>query len=179
MSLGVRAEVDARDVARVVRILKGVDKSLVTELRSSMKSGILPIARAIEGRVNSNSAPMSGMNREGVTKPNRYRWGKVRASVSVTPGYSRRSANLVTIKYAVPKNAVGLSIAENAGSKSQGKNIQGQMFIRRIAEVVPGWPKGGRYLYRAFMPYKPHVYDLAKNILVRWSAKTNRELEAR
>lgn len=179
MSLDLRVEVDARDIARVARVLKSVDSSLIDELRTSMKSSIVPIAKMIESRINSNSVPMSGMNREGKKKPNRYNWARVRTTVSVTPGYSKKSPNLVTIKYAVPTNRVGLAIAENAGSKSNGKNIQGQMFIRRIATVVPGWPNGGRYVYRAFMPYRPHVFRLAENILMRWVDKTNRELESR
>lgn len=179
MVVAVRAEVDARDMARVVRVLRNIDKDLVTELRTSMKSGIMPIARGIESRVNSTPAPMSGMMREGRSRPNRYRWAKAKASVSITPGYSRRSSNLVTIKYAVPKDRAGLAIAENAGSKSRGTTPQAQFFIRRIEQVSPGWPHGGRFLYRAFMPYKPAVYGLAENILKRWIAKTNRELEAR
>lgn len=175
----MRAEVDAQDIARVVRVLRKVEPSLVAELRTSMKSGILPIARSIEARVNSNPVPLSGMNRESATRTNRYRWAKAKASVSVTPGYSRRSANLVTIQYRVPKDRAGLAIAENAGTKSRGATPQAQFFIRRIEEVAPGWPKGGRFLYRAFMPYKSAVYGLGENILKRWIAKTNQELEAR
>lgn len=179
MGLSMRAEVDARDIARVVRVLRAVEPSLVAELRTSMRSGVLPIAKMLEGRVNQNAAPMSGMNRRGVTKPNRLRWAKGAATVSVTPGYSKKSPNLVTIAYRVPKTAVGLAVAENAGSKSAGNSPQGRAFIRQITTVVPGWPDGGRYLFRSFMPYRPHVFRLAENILMRWVDKTNRELESR
>ena len=176
MAVSIRAEVDARDMARVVRVLKNLDASLVTELRSSMKSGILPIAQNIMQRANSYPVPFSGMERG-----TRTRWGALRVSaskISVTPGRSRKSPNLVTINFD-GKNAVGLAISENAGTKSSGKTKSGQFFIQRLNAVVPGWQNGGRFLYRAFMPYQPHVYRLADSIMQRWINKTNQELEAR
>lgn len=176
MVVAIRAEVDAADMARVNRILRTVDTSIVDELRSSMKMGILPIAQQIARRANSYPVPMSGMRNAGRTT-----WGALTVSpskISVTPGRSRKSPNLVTINFDGRK-AVGLAIAENAGTKTRGNGRRGEMFIARINAMVPGWQNGGRFLYRAFMPYQPHVYRLAENILQRWISKTNNELEAR
>lgn len=176
MAVSIRAEVDAQDMARVNRVLNGIDKSLVAELRSSMKSGVFPIAQQIARRANGYPVPFSGMAKGGRTA-----WGALNitpAKVSVTPGRSRKSTNLVTMNFDGRK-AVGLAIAENAGTKSSGKTRSGQFFIQRLNSVVPGWQNGGRYLYRAFMPYQPHVYRLAENILSRWIETTNRDLEAR
>lgn len=174
--MSVRAEVDARDMARVARVLRKLDTSLVDELRSSMKQGILPIAEQIAKRANSYPIPMSGMANNGRTK-----WGALKVSaskISVTPGRSKKSPNLVTINFD-GKKAVGLAIAENAGTRTSGNGLRGQYFIARINSMVPGWHNGGRFLYRAFMPYQPHVYRLADNILKRWISKTNNELEMR
>jgi hypothetical protein len=176
MSVSIRAHVDAQDMARVNRILRSVDTSLTDELRSSMKRGILPVAEMIAKRANSYSVPMSGMRNQGRTT-----WGALRVSaskISVTPGRSRKSPSLVTINFDGRK-AVGLAIAENAGTKTGGNGLRGQLFIARINSMVPGWQNGGRYLYRAFMPYQSHVYRLGESILQRWISKTNMELEAR
>jgi hypothetical protein len=171
MGVGVRAEVNARDFARVVRVLRRVDKTLVDDLRDGFKSGILPIGKQIEARVNAVAAPMSGMNRNG-----RTRWSPLTAKVSTTPGYSRKYTSLVALQF-TPKGGAGLAIAENAGSKSPGKTRNGVFFIRRLVAVVPGWDNGGRFLYRAFMPFKNDLYQLGENILDRWITKTNIELE--
>lgn len=179
MAVSIRAEVDARDLARVMRVLKSVDKSLADDLKNTIKPALDPIAKQIGARVNSTPAPMSGMTKIPGRNPGRYEWAPGRISVSVTPGFSFKSPNLVTIRFATPKDRAGIPIAENAGSKSQGKNIQGQLFIKRIMTVVEGWPNGGRFLYRTFMPYKPHIYTLAENLVIRWTEKTNRELESR
>jgi hypothetical protein len=174
MAVSFRAEVDARDMARVARVLNRVDKSLIDELRSSMKSGIMPIGQLIAARVNAGGIPLSGMSHRGPT-----RWLPVKVSaqkVSVTPGVSRKNTNLVTLNF-YNKQARGLAIAENAGSRSAGESPQGKAFIRNLNAVVSDWPNGGRFLYRAYMPFKPHVEKLGENILKRWIAKTNKEIE--
>lgn len=174
--LTAKLELDAQDVARVMRVLRSVDNSLVAELRTSLRSDLNPVAKALASRVNASPAPMSGMLRDGVRKPNRTAWGKVSSSVSITPGSSRKNKNVVSINVNASK-AVGVAIAENAGSKTRGKDLRGALFIRRIEWAVPGWPNGGRYVYRLFMDYKPFVYETSKNIVNRWADKTSLELE--
>lgn len=171
-----KPELDARDVARVMRVLRSVDKELVADLRTSLRTDLKPVGKAIESKINGLRAPMSGMMREGVRKPNRTAWGRVSSSVSITPGTSRRNTNIVSININASK-AVGIAIAENAGTKSRGKDARGASFIRRIEWVVPGWPNGGRFVYRTFMPFKSSVYAMATDIINRWSEKTSRELE--
>jgi len=172
MGFNARAEVDAKDFARVMRVIKSIDKDLANELSRTIKPAITPIAKMIEARVNSSRAPMSGMN-----KPGRLRWNKLSATVRVTGGFSWKSPNLVTIDFAKP-SAAGIALVENAGSKTSGNSLRGQLFIRRVQSVVPGWDNGGRYLYRAFMPYKSAVYGLAENLVERWIARVNRKLES-
>lgn len=179
MGVSLRAEVNARDIAYVMRVLKRVDKSLADEFKQTIKPAITPLANMIGNKVNASRPPMSGMTAERIGKPSRYEWAKGRITVSVTPGFSRRSPDLVQIRFRTPTDKAGIAIAENAGSLTGGKNIQGQRFIQQIVNVVPGWPNGGRYLYRMFMPYKPHILRLGENILNRWTERVNRELESR
>jgi len=174
MGVSFTAEVDARDMARVARVLNRVDKSLIDELKSSMKAGIVPIGQLIAARVNAGGVPLSGMGHRGPT-----RWLPVKMSVqkvAVTPGMSHKNPNLVTMNF-YNKQARGLAIAENAGSKTAGSSPQGKAFIRNLNVIVSDWPQGGRFLYRAYMPFKPHVVNLGANILKRWIAKTNKEIE--
>lgn len=181
MSVTIRAEVDAGDIARVARVLRNIEPDLIADLRQTMRGPLFPIAQRIAARANSYPVPMSGMLRAGVRKPIRTVWGALRitpSKISVTPGRSRRSPSLVTMNFDGSR-AVGLVIAENAGTKTQGSSLRGKLFIERINATVPGWQNGGRYLYRAFMPYKSHVYQLGENLLQRWIAKTNRVLESR
>jgi hypothetical protein len=128
----------------------------------------------IEARVNANRVPMSGMA-SWKKKP----WRPLSGVVRVTPGYSWKSPNLVEIDFEKSSSAApGIAIAENAGSKTSGNGLRGQLFIRRLQTVVPGWDNGGRYLYRAFMPYKPAIYKLTENLVERWIARVNRKLES-
>ena len=176
MGVSLRAEVNAQDVARVARILRKVDASLVDDLRQTLRGPLFPIAQMIAARANAFSPPMSGMRAD----QGRTRWGALRitpSKISVTPGRSKKSPNLVSMNFDGSR-AVGLAIAENAGTKTNGRPLRGQLFIARINSVVPGWQNGGRFLYRASMPYQPHVYRLAASLVERWAEKTNRELEA-
>jgi hypothetical protein len=175
MSMSVRAEVDARDMARVARVLRSVDKSLIDDLRDTMRPALQPIAGQIATRASSIPPPMSGFVNRG-----RKRWGGLRAmKVSVTPGYSRKNQTLVSMNFAT-KGGEGMYIADMAGSKNLlfSKNPRvGRPFIENLNRIVSGWDNGGRFLYRTFMPYKPVINRLAENILLRWIEKTNRELE--
>lgn len=171
MVTSLRPEVDARDMARVTRILRRIDNELIADLRVPMKQAILPLAKMVAGRANSFSVPMSGMRRPG---PKQF--APVAASVGITPGFSRKNPNLVEIRLK-PTGGAGMFIADMAGRVSSGKSPQGMSMIRTLNSVVPGWQNGGRYIYRAFMPYRQTLYNLANNILDRWVDGTNRKLE--
>jgi hypothetical protein len=171
MSVSVRPEVNARDVARVARVLRGIDKNLIDDLKKPMKAAIGPLAQMVATRANSFPVPMSGMVNRGSK-----RFSPVSATVGVTPGYSSKSPNLVEIRLK-PRGGAGMIIADMAGRVSQGKTAQGRSFILTLNRVVPGWDRGGRYIYRAFMPYRGTLDRLAESILNRWVDGTNRKLE--
>jgi hypothetical protein len=177
MATSLRPEVDARDMAKVARILRKVDKELLNDLGRSMRSGIGGTAQQISASANANGAPLSGMtNHNGATK-----WGPVKASISTRPGRSRFGwGDLVTINMDAGRTSRGMYIAEFAGSKNpNGDTIsaRGGWFIGMLNVRVPGWSKGGRFIYRAFMPYKLSIYNLAENLLDDWTRRVNNELE--
>lgn len=171
MSMDMRPEVNARELAKVARVLRGIDKNLIADLRDPMKKAVAPLGKMVASRANANPAPMSGMTRVG---PKQF--SPVSSSVGVTPGFSHKNPNLVEIRLKT-RGGAGMIIADMAGRVTSGKTPQGQSFIRTLNKVIPGWQNGGRYIYRSFMPYQGTLYTLAENILNRWIDSTNRKLE--
>jgi hypothetical protein len=121
---------------------------------------------------------MSGMtSQKAFTK---WRWGKLRVKVRVDTSFMRKSNMLVSIDFDAVGRYVGMYIAERAGSKNLSRSsnpAQGQRFVRRLNEVVPGWEKGGRFMFKASQPYHKHIWRLGESILLRWTEKTSQELE--
>jgi hypothetical protein len=175
MATSLRPEVDARDMAKVARILRKVEKELLNDLGRSMRTGIGGTAQQISADANANGAPLSGMaNHNGATK-----WGPVKATISTRPGRSRFGwGDLVTINMDAGRSSRGMYIAEFAGSKNaSSSDARGSWFVGMLNIRVPGWFKGGRFVYRAFMPYKLSIYNLAENLLEDWTRRVNNELE--
>jgi len=178
MPATLRAEVDAQDMARVARVLRSVDRDLINDLKRSMKPDLESIAKQIATEASANGAPMSGMRHNGNTK-----WGPVRGSLSVTPGRSRGGwGNLATLEFRAGKTRRGLYIAEFAGtanlawSKNPRKGIP---FVEQLNRAVPNWKKGGRYIYRAFMPKQTIIYLRAQIYVSSWAKRVTAALEAR
>lgn len=176
MTVSLRAEVDARDMANVAKILRRVDKELLNDLGRSMRSGIGGTARQIADSANRNGAPLSGMTRHnGATK-----WGNVKATISTRPGRSRFGwGDLVTINVDAGRNSRGMYISEFAGSKNPNgspTDARGPWFVGMLNIRVPGWQKGGRYVYKAFMPFKDNIYKLAESLAEKWLDRVDREL---
>jgi hypothetical protein len=177
MSVSLRAEVNARDLAKVASVLRKVDKELLNDLGRSMRSGLGGTAKEIAASANANGAPLSGMrNNNGNTK-----WGNVRASISTRAGRNRFGwGDLVTINVDAGRNARGMYIAEFAGSKNPNGSpydARGPWFVGMLNLRVPGWDKGGRYVYRAFMPFKDNIYRLAESLVEKWTDRVSEELE--
>ena len=177
MAVSFRAEVNAQDMAKVARILRKVDKELLNDLGRSMRSGIGGTARDIAATANQNGAPLSGMtNHNGNTK-----WGNVKASISTRPGRQRFGwGDLVTINVDAGRASRGMYIAEFAGYKNSNgspTDARGPWFVGMLNLRVPGWDKGGRYVYRAFMPFKATIYRLAESLVEKWTDRVNVELE--
>jgi hypothetical protein len=176
MTVQMRAEVNAQDLAMVAKILRRVDKELLNDLGRSMRTGIGGTARKIADSANSNGAPLSGMtNHNGATQ-----WGNVKATISTRPGRQRFGwGDLVTINVDAGRNARGMYISEFAGSKNPNgspTDARGPWFVGMLNIRVPGWQKGGRYVYKAFMPFKDSIYKLAESLTEKWLDRVNQEL---
>lgn len=180
MSLRLRPEVDLRDMARVSRVLNGIDKDLIAELRSNMRGAMGPIAKEIAKASNADRGGLSGALRS----KGRTRWEPVKGTVAFSAGRSRTRAGwkpLVAMEFysgTRSKGPAGYFIAEMAGSRNPaGTTASGAAMIARLNMRSPGWSNGGRFVYRAFQPFKHAVYQQAKNIIAVWTIRTNRELE--
>jgi len=53
-----------------------------------------------------------------------------------------------------------------------GGGLLGMLCLR-----LPGWDKGGRYVYRAFMPFKATIYRLAETLVEKWTDRVSVSLE--
>jgi hypothetical protein len=176
MTVQMRAEVNAQDLAMLAKILRRVDKELLNDLGRSMRTGIGGTARKIAESANSNGAPLSGMtNHRGATQ-----WGNVKATISTRPGRQRFGwGDLVTINVDAGRNSRGMYISEFAGSKNPNgspTDARGPWFVGMLNIRVPGWQKGGRYVYKAFMPFKDSIYKLAESLTEKWLDRVNKEL---
>jgi len=176
MTVQMRAEVNAQDLATVAKILRRVDKELLNDLGRSMRSGIGGTARQIADSANRNGAPLSGMtNHRGATQ-----WGNVKATISTRPGRQRFGwGDLVTINVDAGRNSRGMYISEFAGSKNPNgspTDARGPWFVGMLNIRVPGWQKGGRYVYKAFMPFKDSIYKLAESLTEKWLERVDKEL---
>jgi hypothetical protein len=174
MSSGMKLEVDSREIAKVMRVLRTLDKDLVADLRPNLRNAVTPYAKATASRINSQRAPMSGM-----LKYSSKMWGSVKSKVSIsTAGSTRKNPNLVEISMIPAAGMPGVVIADMAGRVTKGKSLRGQLFIQQLNRVIPGWSRGGRIIYKAFMPYKPHVNSSAERIINAWTEDVSRKLDA-
>lgn len=174
MSSGMNLEVDSREIAKVMRVLRTLDKDLVKDLRPNLRSAVKPYAEATAARINSQRAPLSGM-----LKYSSKMWGPVKAKVSIsTAASTRNNPNLIDISMMPASGMPGVPIADMAGRVTQGKSLRGRLFIQNLNRVIPGWSRGGRIIYKAFMPYKPHVNIATARIIDAWTDGVTRKLDA-
>ena len=181
-------------VAQVTRDLRKIDRGSLNALRKDMRGSIMGIAKEIAGEVPAQ-APISGMqDHNGVT-----RWGGIpRASVSFTPGNSRRGGNrLLSMKFSGGKGKLGFDYAELAGvgkrpgatrSKSYSRNgsipfrhnvtTQGDKFKSAIAERV-GLAKGktGFFVFDAAMKKHGRIEGIGKRAIDKYMRDASRELQ--
>lgn len=177
----IRPEVDAQGIKETVRILRGVDKTIVLEMSRKMKSEIKPVGNSISNEVNSFGPPLSNFG-----YPARTMWEPVKSRVSVRPGKAKRGwGDLVSIEIfsggggkGKGVQAAGYAITELAGWKSSGNTPQGQAMIRNLNSRFSGWPRGGRIIYKSFKSKARDTYVIAKRVLDNWTVDVNKKLES-
>ena len=168
----VRPTVRAEGVREVLAELKKVSPDLVKQLRKDLRAGVQPTVKAIVAAYPA-APPLSKMANQG-----RLRWSRVRGSVSITPGRSRKyrqTSSLVAIKVAGSPDA-GVRMVELAGSRSQGYTPQGQNMIAVLNERQPMKGRGGRYAFDAFRKQRDQVVQIADQIIRKYAAMVSRRL---
>ena len=169
----VRPTMRAEGVRKMIAELKKISPELVVELRKELRSGLKPQAQAVAAAYPSKP-PLSRMGR-----PGDLQWTKVRATVSITPGRSRRyrqTSNLVSIRAAGTPDG-GVSMAELAGSRSKGYSPQGRNMIAVLNERFPMKGRGGRFAFNAFRQNRDEVVQIADGIIRRYAAMVSRRLK--
>jgi hypothetical protein len=168
----IRPTMRADGVREVLAELKKLSPDLVKQLRKDLRSGVQPTVKAVVAAFPS-APPLSGMANNG-----RLRWSKVRGSVSITPGRSRRYArtsSLVSIKTVGDPDA-GVRMAELAGSRSNGSTPQGQNMIAVLNRRNPMKGRGGRYAFDTFRKNRDQVVEVADKIIRQYADMVSRRL---
>jgi hypothetical protein len=163
----------AEGVREVIAELKKISPELVKQLRKDLRSGVQPTAKAVVAAYPI-APPLSGMANEG-----RLAWGRVRGSVSITPGRSRRyrqTSSLVAIKVTGSPDA-GVRMAELAGSRSNGSSRQGQNMIAVLNRRQPMKGRGGRFAFDTFRKNRDQVVKVADEVIRRYAAIVSRRLK--
>lgn len=152
-------EVDAKEVRKVLSVLKKIEPESAKALRSGLKKELIPLASQIAQAVPV-VPPLSGLGNAGATG-----WGPVTGKVSFTPGKSRTNAtSLVSIRIDAGKKR-GFYIAELAGSRSSGNTNSGRALIEQLNTRSPMKGRGGRYAYKQFRFIRPDAVRIATDIL--------------
>ena len=131
-----------------------------------------PIAQQIANAVPS-VAPLSGMTpRWGYAKSN------VRTFLNARPGRAIATINVQGDGYAFTRL---LAITERAGSRTEGYSRRGRDMIRALnfPDRYPMDGKGGRFIWAAWMKYRPLAKQAALDIINRWTFEINLKLRAR
>ena len=169
----VRPTMRAEGVREVIAELKKVSPELVKQMRKELRSGVQPTAKAVVAAYPL-APPLSGMANDG-----RLRWSRVRGSVSITPGRSRKyrqTSSLVAIKVTGNPDA-GVKMAELAGSRSNGFSAQGRNMIAVLNRRKPMQGRGGRFAFDTFRKNRDQVVQVADEIIRRYAAVVSRRLK--
>jgi hypothetical protein len=193
-SILLATEMRVEGVASLTRELRDLDRKAVNKLKAVMRATINPVAKSIASDVPS-SAPLSGMNHNGVT-----RWtGVPRSSVSFTPGRAKAGATkLLSMKFTGGTRSgggIGFDYAELAGSSKRAGarfsrvydrggipgvqhriNGQGAAFNRGIRNYKPIKGRGGFFVYDAALKRYPLIEGLGKKAIDAFMVDATREI---
>jgi len=202
--LKIEASVNKTDLSRVVRELKQIDNDSIKMLRLKLKTGLTPVAAAVDGAI-PKEAPISGMqrSRRGTKLQGRTKWrGANKTRIEFYPGRSQKGwANLVVMTVTGGKRGVGFDMAELAGVRKQPGNVysrpytrrtgrgtmtreyshrvttQGDQFINALQAAKPIKGKAGRYAYDAFLKQRPATIRIATGIINDVMKSYNRKFQ--
>lgn len=185
---------EVQGLAELNKTLQDMDRKSANALRAKMRASIIGTAREIANDV-PQSAPLSGMNHEGVT-----RWAGVpKASVSFTPGRARgKSQRILSMKFTGGSRTgggIGFDYAELAGNSSRpGRRFtnvyekggipgfqhrvtgQGKAFNRGIRTAKPIKGKAGYFVYDSAFKRRGQIEGLGQRAINGFMDDTTREI---
>lgn len=192
----ISARFDSSDINHTVRTLRGVDRRVLNDLRKELRGKVQPYAQSIANAVPAQS-PLRGMRHEGVT-----RWGgKPKATVSFTPGKSRKGNRLLSIKLtggSAGRGPIGFDYAEVAGvrkrppkpfskvyrdgqglSRQHRVNGQGDAMIEELRRRNPIRGKAGYFAFNEALQKYGLLNKIGVLALQKFSIKITHELIGR
>jgi len=162
-------KLNAKDLQRALRALKGIDGEHVKQLRSELKTTLQGTANRT-ARALPQSPTLSGF-------ANSPGWGTPRGTVSFTPGRSRKSGNkLLTIKVTSSKEG-SILISEFAGNRSSGRTPSGRSMIDSLNNIKPIRVGGeGRFAYPYFRSERKSVLKDAEKVMEKYMKIVEKKL---
>jgi hypothetical protein len=167
----ITPQVGAEGIRKALAVLKETEPTVLKDMRSDLRGKLSNIAKQTAEAVPTRP-PLSGMGNPGPTG-----WTTVRASISATPGRSRKSGNhLVSIRITPRGKQRGVYIGELAGSRSGGTQARGRRLIDVLNSRFPMKGKGGRFAYNKFRLLRPDAVRIATGVLNNTVKKLDKKL---
>lgn len=154
------------------KTLRNIDPKLRNRLSAKLRSGLLPTAQKVAARAQANAsrpggfAPLSGME---------PRWGNMSAKVRTFPK-GRPGTAIATINVFGDDTQFNriLAITERAGSVTKGYTVQGRNMIRALQDRMPLVGRGGRFIWKAWLKFRPEAVGIAIAEINKFVATYNR-----
>jgi hypothetical protein len=167
----ITPQVGAEGIRKALAILKETEPTVIKDMRADLRGKLSNIAKQTAAAVPTRP-PLSGMGNPGPTG-----WTTVRASISATPGRSRKTGNhLVSIRITPRGKQRGLYIGELAGSRSGGTQARGRRLIDVLNSRFPMKGRGGRFAYNKFRLLRPDAVRIATGVLNNTVQKLDKKL---
>lgn len=164
----ISIDIESSTIDRMKKELINIDQKVRRRLSRDLRSDLQPIAQDINKAV-PGKAPLSGMT---------PRWGRTNYNIRTFPK-GRPGRAIATIDIAgdsAPMNKL-LAITERAGSRSRGFTPTGKSMINSLNERYPMSGSGGRFVWKAWMKFRPRATGTAIGILQRFIDETNRQVK--
>lgn len=171
------------EVSRLYRVLRSVDKDLITQMRRDFRSEIRPYANELKANIPGPS-PLSGMSR-GVRlartrtpaeQRSPYVWKKPSASIDVgtrSRGMRRgrfKYEPVLRIRFTDKRPYSAFSILETA---RQATNWRGENMLRGLEKKGYGPVGKGRKVIDQFYQKQPEIIGIALKILDDYAHRVN------
>lgn len=189
-------------VAATVKVLKTIDKQIITEARRDLRSGAQPVVNAIKSAIPSE-APLKGKSSSGsrgMIHNGRTRWQPSGVKVTVRTNFTmkaqRNAYSLVSIivgsRGKSTEGSAAFQIADMAGrTSSSGRsgaikpypykggtrthrnNGQGRAMIKKLNSIA----KASRYVYPTAEREIPYIINQVEGTIKGLSTSLNNELK--